>query len=69
MGGGWLQEVVVMGCIKLSMTVHQISPKRSRAKQHTFIIVSRIRNLGRAQLGSLAQSLPLRLQSGCQGLI
>lgn len=41
-GGGWLQEVEVMGFIKLSMTVHQTSPKRSRAKQHTFIIVSRI---------------------------
>ena len=60
---GWLWEVVVIGCIKLFMTVQQISPKLS-VKQHTFTIVSRIRNLGTAQLGSLAQSLPRGCSQG-----
>lgn len=48
---------MVVGCIKLSVVVQQISPKLSSIKQHTFIRVFRIRNLGTVQLGSLARGL------------
>ena len=36
--GGWLQEEVVVGCIKSSMAVEQMSPKLSGLKQQTFVI-------------------------------
>lgn len=43
--GRRLQEEVVVGCIKLSVAVEQISPKLSGLKQRTFIISVSMRSL------------------------